>query len=45
MSKYNLTCTIQNIKYLAIFKLLEIFFSFRGQNKNKNAAQNITGES
>ena len=28
-----------------MFGLLEIFFSFRGQNKNKNAAQNVTGKS
>ena len=39
MSKYNLSCTIQNIQHIAIFG-----FFFRGQNKNKNAAQNITGK-
>ena len=44
MSKYNLSCTIQSIQHIAIFGFLEIFF-FRGQNKNKNAAQNITGKS
>ena len=44
MSKYNLSCTIQNIQHIAIFGLLEIFFSFRGQNRNKNDAQNITGK-
>ena len=45
MSKYNLSCTRQNIQHIAIFGLLEIYFSFRGQNKNKNAAQRITGKS
>ena len=45
MSKYNLSCTIQNIQHIAIFGFLEFFFSFKGQNKNKNAAQNKTGKS
>ena len=45
MSKYSLSCTIQNIQHIAIFGFLEFFFSFRGQNKNKNVAQNITGKS
>ena len=45
MSKYNLSCTTKNIKHIAIFELLEFFFSFRGQNKNKNAAQNRLGKS
>ena len=46
MSKYNLSCTIQNIvtTYSNIWTL-KFFFSFRGQNKTKNAAQNITGKS
>ena len=26
MSKYNLSCTIQNIQHVAIFELLEFFF-------------------
>ena len=41
MSKYNLSSTIQNIPHIALFGL----FLFRGQNKHKNAAQNITGKS
>ena len=44
MPKYNLSCTIQNIQHIAIFGFLNFFFSFRGQNENKNAAQNITGK-
>ena len=36
---------MQNIQDIAIFGLLEFFFFFRGQNKNKNAAQNITTKS
>ena len=39
MSKYNLSCTIQNQQHTAIFGFLEIFF--RGQNKNKNATGKI----
>ena len=42
MSKYNLSCTIQNIQHIAIFELLKIFFSFKDQNENKSAAKNIT---
>ena len=33
------------MQHIVIFGLLEIFFSFKGQNKNKNAAQNATGKS
>ena len=44
MSKYDLSCTMQNIQHIAMFGLLDFFF-VRGQNKNKNAAQNITGKS
>ena len=44
MSKYNLSCTVKNIQHIATFGLLEFFFFVRGQNKNKNAAQNITGK-
>ena len=44
MTKYNLSCTIQNIQHIAIFGFLEIFF-LRGQNKNRNVVQNTTGKS
>ena len=45
MSKYNFSCTVQNIQHIVDFGLLENFLSFRGQNKNKNAEQNIIGKS
>ena len=35
MSKYNFSCTMQNTQHIVIFWTFKIFFSFRGQNKNK----------
>ena len=44
MSKYNLSCTYTKRKTYSNIWTFRIF-SFRGQKKNKNAAQNITGKS
>ena len=44
MSKYNLSCTLQNIQHIALFELLEYFFLLEVKVINKNAAQNITGK-
>ena len=35
MSKYNLSCTVQNIQHIAIFGLLEIFFLLEVKKETK----------